>query len=75
MTVKFICRYRCESDYMVDGVRVSIHDSGHAHSLNGVTSAQREAIRLYELQRYAEYVQWHVENTLGRPLQPFTCAA
>jgi len=77
--VQFISRYREENSYCVAGQRISVHDNGTVHATCAViTEAQLNAIKLYELQKYAEYVQWHVErNAASKPewrmgLQPFT---
>jgi hypothetical protein len=72
--VQFISRYRDENDYCVNGTRVSLTDSGE---FNG-TPEQAEAVRLFELHRYAEYLVWRndfrlrVGGEIGE-IQPFSC--
>lgn len=57
--VQFISRYRCENDYCVSGRRVSITDDGQVRrALHG----DIERIRLFELDRYAEYLRWRSDN-------------
>jgi hypothetical protein len=80
MSVRFLSRYRECNDYDVDGIRVSIHDDGHTHAFctGEATPEQREAIRLFELDRYAEYCRWHVEFKQKHGdvrLQSFECVA
>lgn len=47
--VHFISRYRQQTDYCVDGVRVSVNDG----------DPLPKPIFLYELDQYADYLRWH----------------
>ena len=59
-SVQFISRYRDKNDYCLRGQRISVHDDGTVHSSPAPTPEQLQAIRLYEIQKYADYVKWHV---------------
>lgn len=52
--VKFISRYCLENDYCINGTRVHLRDTGE---FNG-TKEQLDAVFLYELQKYACYLDW-----------------
>ena len=75
--VQFISRYRDENDYCVGGERVRVFDNGaEPPRANGkcVSTRQVQAILLFELDKYAVYLAWHVENDLGSGLLPFDFA-
>ena len=75
--VHFISRYREETDYCVNGKRVSVGDDGMA-LYSSTTLADLEALNLFSLEQYAKYCAWHVEQKTTKPdiygdmvLQPF----
>ena len=67
--VQFISRYRDENDYCVGGQRIAVHDDGTVHSYPAPTPEHLQAIRLYEIQKYGEYVLWHAKQEHGPWLQ------
>lgn len=70
--VRFISRYREETDYCVSGKRVSITDAGGSQNAT-VTDITR--IWLFELNNYANYLQlrapWRAEDKGAVKIQPF----
>lgn len=75
--VHFISRYREETDYCVDGKRVSIGDDGMAVYFS-TTLDDLKALDLYHLEQYAKYCAWHSSKKRENPavygdmvLQPF----
>ncbi len=72
--VSFISRYHDTNDYCVSGRRTSLTDAGELRQGGRVVSpADVEALRLFLLAEYAEYLQWHCENKnwLTVPVVPF----
>lgn len=70
--IQFISRYRGENDYCVSGRRVGVSDNGKTRYAQ---PGDVDKIRLFELDKYAQYLQWRAENhaMFGEmPLQPFT---
>lgn len=71
--VKFISRYHDTNDYCVNGRRVSLTDSGWFSDAS--STEEREAIRLFLLNEYADYLKWHSEHKTRLDLAviaPFT---
>lgn len=71
--VQFISRYRDQSDYCVSGQRISVYDDGSTS--DRATPDQLQAIRLFLLNRYAEYITWRADMKQKHggdwgPLQP-----
>lgn len=55
----FISRGFRVNDYCVEGHRVSVSDAG---VWRNATEAQKESVRLFELERYVDYIEFHVEH-------------
>lgn len=69
---RFISRYRGISDYCVAGERVSVSDSGETRACGReATDSERQAILVFLLEEYAEYISWHIESGFEIALQPF----
>ena len=75
--VNFISRYREETDYCVNGKRVSIGDDGGA-AYYSTNQSDLDAIDLFHLEQYAKYCYWHSKQKREKPdvygdmvLQPF----
>lgn len=67
--VQFISRYMDTNDYCVHGHRVALMDSGE---FGPSTREEREAILLFELDRYAEYLKWRgTIQVHWNTIQPF----
>jgi hypothetical protein len=75
--VQFICRYRDENDYCIDGRRIIVYDDGRVRNRDRlpVSAEEVQQLRTYLLDEYAAYCRWHVERQqqsgYSPPLQPF----
>jgi hypothetical protein len=76
--INFISRYQYDddiaSDYCIDGKRVTLRDSSPL--VHRATAEEVNRLSIFLLQRYADYIQWHVANKQKAPnwsvsLQPF----
>jgi hypothetical protein len=74
--VQSISRYHGENDYCVAGRRIHVNDDGRKPRACGedASPAQVRAILLFELGKYADYIEWRATNNLGAALQPFDFA-
>jgi hypothetical protein len=69
----FISRAFGTNDYCVDGTRVSVSDSGESHACGRqITDHERESILIYELERYAEYLDLRHKFSFPTEPLPFT---
>jgi len=66
--VQFISRYHDQNDYCVEGRRVTIGDDG---TTRHAESGDVEKIRLFELERYADYLRWRRTCGFEALMQPF----
>ena len=59
--VQFLSRYRDESDYCVNGRRITVKDNHTLHSHDGepVSASENLTLSLYFVQAYADYCIWH----------------
>lgn len=67
-TVKFISRYRDETDFSVNGRRVRVNDRG----LTDATDAERKILFFHWLDTYADFLVWfHKARTWNEKLENY----